>query len=234
MTDFHTHVLPGMDDGSRSAGESAEMLGMLRAQGVTRLIASPHYYRQRETIPEFTERRGHSAEKLAGEAGAAPPPCMVLGAEAAFFADMSKEPGLRRLCIGGTDMLLLEMPFAPWPAAVVNEVYQIVSSRGITPVIAHVERYMEHKRNLEALDRLISFGVVIQSNAEFFLERGTRRRAFGMLAAGRIHVFGSDCHDTHDRPPNMGALAALLKKKLPPGRLEALQAAEDGLFAGQG
>ena len=50
MIDFHTHILPLMDDGSKSIEESIKMLKMLSAQGVKRIVATPHFYANDESV----------------------------------------------------------------------------------------------------------------------------------------------------------------------------------------
>ena len=56
-TDFHSHILPCMDDGARSAEESVKMLEALRDSGVDRVVLTPHFYRQKEDIVSFLSRR---------------------------------------------------------------------------------------------------------------------------------------------------------------------------------
>jgi protein-tyrosine phosphatase len=85
---------------------------------------------------------------------------------------------------------------------------------GITPIIAHIERYIGESQNLETLGQLIAMGAIIQANAEFFLKLRSRRRALAMLGQEHIHVFGSDCHNMKNRNPNMGDLQKLLNRKL--------------------
>jgi protein-tyrosine phosphatase len=222
-----------MDDGSRSVGESVEMLTRLRAQGVTTAIASPHYDRGRETPETFAARRAQALASLLAAARGVEAPAILPGAEVSFFTGLSQAPDLQPLCIEGTDSLLLEMPPRLWTSAVVNEIYLLTTVRGITPVLAHIERYTSSGRNLDALGDLISFGAVTQSNAEFFLSRKTRARAFSMLRKGYIHAFGSDCHNLKDRPPNMGALSSLFCKKLGETRFRALLAAAETTILGQ-
>ncbi|MDR1158002.1 MAG: capsular polysaccharide biosynthesis protein [Oscillospiraceae bacterium] len=232
MTDFHTHILPMMDDGSQSVGESVAMLARLQAQGVTTVVASPHYDSAREAPEAFAARRARALAMLAATRNAETP-IILPGAEVKFFIGLSQAPDLRPLCLEGTDSLLLEMPFCPWTSPVVNEVYKLITVRALTPVLAHVERYIADRYNLDVLRDLISFGAVAQSNAEFFLSRRTRARAFSMLRKGYIHAFGSDCHNLEDRPPNMGALLSLICKKLGISQFHALQTSAEVAILGQ-
>jgi protein-tyrosine phosphatase len=223
LIDFHTHILPKMDDGSKSVDESLRMLTALNSQGVSVAVISPHYYRSRETIPEFLVHRENSQAELNSVIGDTNLPDILVGAETAFFMDMSREPDIHKLCIAGTNKLLVEMPFNSWTTPIINEIYQLIATQGIIPIIAHAERYIDYNSNLETLESLISFGAVVQSNAEFFLTRKTRRRAFTMLNRGYIHIFGSDCHNMRNRAPNMGELYLALRKKISSSELDALQ-----------
>lgn len=64
MTDMHCHILPGMDDGSRSAAESLSMLEASAAQGVDRIVATPHFYAGENSPEVFLSRREHAYERL--------------------------------------------------------------------------------------------------------------------------------------------------------------------------
>ena len=64
MTDLHTHILPGMDDGARTVKESLKMLRMERSQGVDTVVLTPHFYRDYETPEHFLQRREESVRVL--------------------------------------------------------------------------------------------------------------------------------------------------------------------------
>ena len=88
MIDFHSHILPGMDDGSKSTQESLEMLDMLRAQGVDTVAATPHFY-ARENPPEvFLRRRAEAWNRLRPQL-TADSPRVLLGASAMWTGCMT-------------------------------------------------------------------------------------------------------------------------------------------------
>ena len=64
MIDFHTHVLPNIDDGSRSMDMSLAMLAEEYAQGVTEVVATPHFYAQDMSMEDFLERRDSALAKV--------------------------------------------------------------------------------------------------------------------------------------------------------------------------
>ena len=113
MIDLHSHILPQMDDGSRSVDESLQMLAALAAQGVTDVAATPHFYASENSPERFLARRRHAWQRLAPHLTASLP-AVHLGAEVLFFEGIAGYDKLTQLCLTGTDALLLEMPFRPW------------------------------------------------------------------------------------------------------------------------
>ncbi len=85
MTDMHCHILPGMDDGSRSAAESLSMLEASAAQGVDRIVATPHFYAGENSPEVFLSRREHAYERLKAVWRPGLPE-IALGAEVCWFA----------------------------------------------------------------------------------------------------------------------------------------------------
>ena len=211
MTDLHTHILPRMDDGSGSVAESLALLEREAAQGVDTVVLTPHFYREREPAPRFLARRQAALEALEE---ARPPggPALVLGAEVAWFPSLHHEERLEELCLGGTRQLLLELPFQPWTPLVLNQVYGFYGATGVTPVFAHVERYLSIQDRAR-IDDLISMGFPMQMNADSLLSLRSRGKCLGLLRRGRWYV-ASDCHNLTARPPRLGQAAALLRRKL--------------------
>lgn len=208
MTDIHTHLLPRMDDGSKSLAESLSMLRALADQGIQRVAATSHFY-PGETSPEdFIRRRAAAAAELA-EAWTPDLPQILLGAEVYYFEGIARAEAAEELRIQDTELLLLEMPMGAWTARMVEEIVDLNTRRGVRVLLAHVERYLRFQK-AEVWDTLLAQDVLFQSNASFFLDWKTRRKALRMLKAGRIHLLGSDCHNMTARPPRLGeALAAM-------------------------
>lgn len=203
MIDLHTHILPGMDDGSKSVEESLEMLESIAEQGISHVAATPHFYAGENGPEDFLRRRAAAAAALR-ERWHAGLPGLLLGAEVSFFEGISRTEGLGSLCVEGTELLLLELPFSIWPDRLVSEVLELCRRPGIRIVLAHVERYMDLQPP-ESWGRLLDAGALTQCNAGFFLHWRTRRKALRMLRQGRIHFVASDCHNLSARPPRLGA-----------------------------
>ena len=230
-TDFHTHILPGMDDGSRSCAESLEMLRMEVRQGITRVIATPHFYAHHDTPERFLRRREAAWDHLRSVMAEEPElPEIVMGAEVYYFPGMSESDALSELTIGGKKVILLEMPHAPWTDTMYREMEAIYLKRGITPIIAHIDRYIGPFRTHGIPKRLEELPVLVQANAEFFLNPATRRMALRMLQAGQIHLLGSDCHNLTSRTPNLGDAVARIRKSLGEETIARIQALEGSVL----
>lgn len=208
MIDIHSHVLPGIDDGSGSVEESLAMLRASARQGVDCVAATPHFYPMENTPERFLDQREEAAERLraAWQPGL---PKLLLGAEVYFFEGMSRTEALDALCLEGSRVLLLEMPFGPWTERTVSEVVSLRERRGLTVVLAHIERYFRWQPK-EIWDELPDLGILTQCNAGFFLDWRLRGRARRMLRERKISFLGSDAHNMTSRPPRLGEAMALL------------------------
>ena len=213
--DFHSHILPGIDDGSRSVEESIQMLKIESEQGIGHVLATPHFYANADTPDNFLRRR-RTAEQILREqmqkhTGL---PQVSLGAEVHYFCGISESDRLLDLTFGNKSYILLEMPIGSWSDSMYKEIEQIYFKQGIMPVIAHIDRYIQPFRTYGILERLSEMPVLVQANAGFFLRFSTRSMALRMVKRNQIQLLGSDCHNTSSRPPNLGAVYKLIGRKL--------------------
>ncbi len=201
MLDFHTHILPKMDDGSRSVEESIKMLREEARQGITDVILTPHFYALQNSPSGFLERRTTSYELLKEhlESGL---PKLHLGAEVQYFEGICQIEDLHKLRIQGTKLLLLEMPFSKWSDRVIQDVLEINSDADFQIVLAHVERYLQWQPK-DMTHFMLDNGILFQCNGSFFTNWKTRHKAVSMLRQGQIRFIGSDCHNMERRPPNL-------------------------------
>jgi protein-tyrosine phosphatase len=231
MTDFHSHVLPCLDDGSVSVEQSIEMLRAEAEQGVTHVIATPHFYAGRNTPERFLEKRERSEnmlrEEMAKHEGL---PKLSVGAEVHFFPGISDSDAIKLLTIAKKDCILLEMADSPWGEYAYREMQQIWEKQGLTPIIAHVDRYIGPWRDYGISARLAKLPVAVQANAEFFLRPSTASMAMRMLSRGQIHVLGSDCHNMSSRRPNLGQARQRIEKKLGPEAISHIHRWETALL----
>lgn len=231
MIDFHSHILPGIDDGSESVEESLALLRLEAEQGISHVVATPHFYPQQDRPEWFLQRRRRAEEELRREmARYSGLPRLSVGAEVYFYRGMSESEWLRELTIRDTQYILVEMPPSPWSEDAYRELENIHWRQGLTPVVAHVDRYIGTLRTHGIPERLERMPVLVQANAEFFLERSTARVAVRMLKKDQIQLLGSDCHNLNNRKPNMGPAVRYILEKLEREPLLRIEAYERQIF----
>lgn len=212
MIDWHSHILPGIDDGSQNVTESSELLKMLSDQGVKTVVATPHFFANSDTIESFLEKRKNSYDTLF-EQVLTDSPEILLGAEVKYYQGISRMNELKKLCIDNSKLLLLEMSMSRWTEYTLREFEELALSRDITVVLAHIERYLKFQ-NDETWNRLYENGILMQVNASFFTAFSTKRKALTYLENGDIHFIGSDCHNLTSRAPRIGKAFKIIKNKL--------------------
>ena len=211
LIDFHTHILPQIDDGSKSVSESMAMVSMLSEQGIKTVVASPHFYANRIDVSGFLEKRNEAYEMLSKQLPADSPE-ILLGAEVKYYEGISRLATLDQLCIEKSNLLLLEMPFSKWSEYEVKELLELTCITNLTVAIAHIERYMRFQSQ-KTLDLLRERGVIMQANSNFFTGVFTKNKALSMLLNGEIVLIGSDCHGQKYRPPNIKEAYDTIRKK---------------------
>lgn len=215
LIDFHSHILPGIDDGSANVEESLSMLRMEAEQGIRHVVATPHFYPQHDSPERFLQKRDHALARLIDQISPEDGlPQVILGAEVYFFRGMSQSDQLEQLTIGEKSCILLEMPMAVWTEEMYRELELIRLQRGIVPIIAHIDRYLHPFTGGAILRRLAQLPVLVQANADFFLRRSTAGMAMRLLKEDRIHLLGSDCHNMGSRKPNLDAAIHKIRAKL--------------------
>ena len=210
LTDHHSHIIPGIDDGSKNVKMSLEMIGCLKKQGVQRIVATPHFYAHREDgIPAYLEKRQQAFDRLTAASPAVDN--IILGAEVAIERGISELEGIEKLAFQGTDLILLEFPYTGFHDWMIEEIENITYNFHLTPIIAHLHRYTEDfsKAQMEAV---LSLNAVIQFNNEVFETWGGKRFLKRVLESDHRCVFGSDTHNMGARKPNFDLL---LKKARP-------------------
>ena len=234
MIDLHTHILCGVDDGAQTPADSLRMLRMEREQGVTAVVLTPHFYRDRARPEHFFAARDKAMDALRfhldtlEEAERESLPKLIPAAEVAWRPNMADWDRLEEFCIPGTRNMLLELPFAPWDRGLCDQLYNMMNRTGITPVLAHIERYLASQDILQVAE-IISLGLPSQITAEEFLHLLSRRSALKALNTW-AHVIATVCHDVKDRAPRLGDAMTVVRKKLGAAAAEKLTAMSASLI----
>ena len=212
LIDFHTHILPGIDDGSRDIGMTEAMLREQRRQGVDLIVATPHFYANQMSIEHFLSRRDRAlreTEALIRHSEDALPK-IVAGAEVYYFQGMGRAEAVGRLCVGETRTILVELPFEQWNSDVFRDVEALIDRQGLNVVLAHVERYHGFQKDRDVWNRVMALPLTPQINAGSFVKKGglfhsDKKRKFCLrfLSEHPRTIIGSDCHNMEGRAPNL-------------------------------
>ena len=186
LVDFHAHILPCADHGSASIETTLFQLASAKKCGVERIIATPHFYPHIHTVDEFVARRDLAYAEMVSRADSSP--LVRLGAEALICNGIENLPGLERLFVSGTNVLLLELPFNDFQREYVSSVYEMIKS-GVEVVLAHAERYPS-----ENIEQMIGVGAKIQLNAIAFRSAYKKKPYYKWLCDGVVVALGSDIH----------------------------------------
>ena len=192
MLDIHSHILYGIDDGSRTKEESIELLRYLEEQGVEKIIVTPHYIEN--TLYEATISK---KQKLIDELSKKTSIKLYIGNEV-YFSDKTLELLRQKKlsCLNNSRYLLIELPMSSKIKDLDEMIFDLTIS-GVVPIVAHPERYIYVQNDIKYLDKLKESGALFQSNY------GSLTGTYGkkvektikkLLKNGYISFMGTDIH----------------------------------------
>ena len=214
LIDFHNHILPGIDDGSKSTDESIEMLDIYEALGIEKIFASPHIYK--DLYPNTTKKINISFESFSK--ASKNHNVNLLGYIAEYMIDEYFINEIEKkkkflTCFG--NHVLVEMPFFG-EINILNKVLFLLQTEGYCPVLAHPERYA-FAQNEGDIKKIKKTGVKMQLNALSligFYSKESENKAKLFLKNG---LYDSVCTDAH----NVSQLKKLQEIKLNKKELNA-------------
>ena len=217
MTDTHTHILPAMDDGAASVEESLKLLSALALQGVNQVAATPHFKPStNESIDSFLARRNES-EALLRQAmeGRTDLPQLHIGTEVTLSVELSQFEGLEKLCYKNGNFLLIELDPLTVDSWIPRALYDISNRLLLTPVIAHIDRYLGDV-SPKLIEEIMKLNCPVQFNGYALAKFNKRRQLLKIMNRhpDTIFVVGSDCHNIHLRPPAMDVFEKKAMKHL--------------------
>lgn len=201
MIDIHSHILPEIDDGAKDIKESIELLEELNKQGVNHVFLTPHFYPMETTLEDFLLIRKNCFDKLTGKSHQKGLPKIYLGAEVFYFRGIGKSQDIKKLRLENTDYLLLELSNSNIDQCVLADIREIKENLGLTPIIAHIERYSKEK-GFRNLLNLIKEGICLaQVNTESLVYKPYNKKTKKLIKKGYISFIASDAHSVSERPP---------------------------------
>lgn len=201
IIDIHTHILPGVDDGSKTMEESCQMLRAAAKQGVTAVIATPHDSRRYgcTELQMLVRQLEQRIQKLYPEFR------IYLGQETYYVEELTEalKVGDARTLNGSRYVLVEFQPRVSYQM-LSRGIRQLFLS-GYTPVLAHMERYLCLRQEKNLCD-LLESGCKLQMNYESIQGSWIHtdvRWCRKQVKQGRIHLLGSDMHRMDYRPPEL-------------------------------
>ena len=220
--DLHCHILPAWDDGPRTLEDALTMVRQAAEAGIDTIFATPHVGRAFRGVEHPAASIAQGVAKLQQEIDAAEIPVKILpGAEILLGAvDLLAESTIApEWTYGGQGRyILVESAYAIWPDYGNHLVHELLR-RGVTPIIAHPERYLNVQKNSEILGPALRQGAVLQVTAENLAGRGPKalqQCALRLLDEGKVHVVASDSHTPDVFMPQL--TAELICERVGPGR----------------
>lgn len=199
--DFHNHIIPGVDDGSKSIEESLEMARQAVDAGVSLIICSSHLNR-RTWLPEYDAKVTQSMDALnKALENASIPVTVKKGYEIAIDRHLSP---LQSVFHGGLNQLpvfLIELPMMGTPLYMLSEFFEFHVNK-FQVVIAHPERCIDFESKKEEFQRAIEMGVLIQLDAGSItgqFGRKVKLAAEWLIKNKAAHFICSDAHSTGSR-----------------------------------
>ena len=229
MIDLHSHLLPGVDDGSQSLEESLDVLANYEEHGITELVLTPHY------IPS-TSQASPRAENLKLYAK------LCLRAREAdihiklhlaneLYIDPSITDNLRKNLISplgrdhtGKTYLLVELPMSGEFNGF-EDILHNLSAEGFQVVLAHPERYATVKANYKTVEKFLAAGVLLQCNLGSLIgqyDHRAKRTIKKLLKDNYVFAFGTDVHAAYDDYYDLDRAAAKLVHLVGPKKAHAL------------
>ncbi len=227
MIDIHSHILPGLDDGSPDLETSVAMVRMAAETGTTDMVASPHADLQFGFDPTATEEKIAELSEASGGAVR-----LHYGCDFHLHYDNIQDALARpsKYTIGHGSYLLVELPELLALKAVDDALGRIWAS-GVTPIVTHPERNGILQRQMDHIAGWVAAGYLVQVTAQSLLgEFGRRARAASLelLKRGLVQIVASDGHDCKARPPRLDIARAWLASEYGEPLAERLFTANPG------
>ena len=200
MTDIHTHVLPGVDDGAQDLEDSLAMLRMAAAAGTTDIVATSHSDPDYIFDPCVAEEKVAQLQSAIGDTIRVHYGCeMHLTLE--NIENVLRSPEEYSICHKG--YLLVEFSNFVVPKST-SEILGRMLDRGLRPIIAHPERNPILRSKMEEVENWVSLGCSLQVTGQSLLGRfgkSARKSSLELMSRGLVHFLASDAHDLLHRPP---------------------------------
>jgi protein-tyrosine phosphatase len=216
MIDLHSHLLPGIDDGSKDLAMSLAMARAAAADGILTMACTPHI------LPGIYNNSGPAIRKAVARladsvAEAGIPISIVTGADVHIAPDLNVQlRDGRALTLNNSRYFLLEPPHHVLPPRLEDLIFGLQAA-GYVPILTHPERLSWVEGHYDLIGRLVSSSVLMQITAGSVMGRFGRRPRYWaerMLDEGLCHLLATDAHNTEQRAPRMADARDVVAQRL--------------------
>lgn len=199
MIDFHNHILPNVDDGSKSFDMSIDMIKDAHMQGITEIVNTTHHMHPiidnssigyKDIMLKYSELKKKLDEHEIDVK-------IHKGSEIYFHEKLDEIEINDLTTFGNGKYMLIEFPVIQFPENYTEILFKL-QLNGVTPIIAHPERYRDIQKNLDIIGEFIDKGYVLQIDAGSLLGdfgKKVKKCALEIVKRGQFHLIGSDAHN---------------------------------------
>ena len=212
MIDFHSHILPGIDDGATSGEDTIKMIEEAKSAGFTAIISTSHY------IEGYYECDVETRKKLLDGVQNNSAINLYLGSEIYAYTEMINFIANQKAStINNSHYILFEFPLNTKPLYAKELVYELIAN-GYKPIIAHPERYSYVKENIGFIQELVEMGALLQSNygsIDGMYGFEAKKTVKKLLKSGLVTFMGSDVHRPNQIYPKISKILKKIAKIIP-------------------
>lgn len=213
LFDIHSHILPAVDDGAKTIEDSLSILAAMRRQGITDVIATPHFYPHSDNLEDFINKTQSALLELKKAADDQNLPNIYLGCEILYYSGISKVSSLENFTINDSNYLLLELNPYIINKTLFNELLYLKEQRGIIPIIAHIERYYKSRSYKLLLEFIEENNILTQINASSFFAKRYNKVLEKLFLSDLVTYIATDSHSLDGRPPLMRRALEIISVK---------------------
>ncbi|KYN77495.1 exopolysaccharide biosynthesis protein [Clostridium sporogenes] len=213
MIDIHSHIIPFIDDGSKDLDYSLKMFKIAEESGIKKIVATPHYYMGKyeekySSIKEQTEYLNKIVKENNINIEIFPGQEVLIHKRTVEIYEKGDIGTINNTCY-----MLVEFPMTTWEDYYMDVLYEL-KIRGISPVIAHPERYKFIHEDISNINKLVEEGYLFQINTgsiEGIFGKDVQKISKELIKNRICNFIGSDAHSINRRKPDMNKGAKILE-----------------------
>lgn len=203
LLDIHSHILPNVDDGAKNIDESICLLKDMLSQGITDVIATPHFYPHLDSLENFKQKTSAAFNRLKKITENENLPNIYLGCEVLYYSGISKVPAITNFTLNNSNYILLELNPHLINRTLQSEILHLKTQVGLIPIIPHIERYYKAKGFKDLIQFISENKILTQLNATSLFNKRYNKVIDKLFSENIITFIATDTHSLEKRPPLM-------------------------------